>query len=398
MKTGVVEVGNDEVVAFRLAAHHLDERLEAGSLLEAAGSCGLQDSPPGSALLALHARVADVTPTGIVDAVEGRSLLHTWAMRGSPFFFPTADLAVFTTGVLPSEESARRRFILGVEQALDRLDMTLEEATDHSRSVIRDVLTGRALPINELGAELANAIAGHLPKAQRSTWDAAGPYAKGQSLGEGVVHFCLRMLTLEQVVCFTHRDGHKLPFVLVDEWLGYQPAGVETVRARAEITRRYLRCYGPSTRADFGSWLGTTSGDAAERWTLIENELCEVNVDGRTCWLLAEDIDTLRSPPEPSSLRLLPPRDPLLQLRDRESLLDKRWHRSVWKSVGEPGTVLSEGRLVATWRPRKSGKKLSLTVEPFQELTSAQRSAITDEAKAIAPLRGCTSVEVDFEA
>lgn len=39
------------------------------------------------------------------------SLFHTWAMRGAPFFFPTADLAVFTTGVLPSGEFARRRFI-----------------------------------------------------------------------------------------------------------------------------------------------------------------------------------------------------------------------------------------------------------------------------------------------
>jgi hypothetical protein len=386
------------VVAFRLHAHHLDERLEAGSLLEAAAACGVQDSPPGSAAMALHARVIGVEPDSMGDALEDRSLFHTWAMRGAPFFFPTADLAVFTTGVLPHGQSARRQFILGVEQALDRLDMSLDDATDHTRAVIRNVLSGRALAINELGEELATAVAKRLPKPQRSTWDAVGPYAKNQSLGEGVVHFCLRLLTLEQIVCFTHRDGQKLPFVLVDEWLGNARPEVEADVARAEIARRYLRCYGPSTRADYGSWLGVTADDASKWWKLIEDELQEVRVDGRSRWVLAEDLQALRSPPEARGVRLLPPRDPLMQLRDRETLLDKRWHRHVWKSVGEPGTVLGDGQLVATYRPRKSGKKLSLTVSSIARVTSRQRSAIEDEAEAVAPLRGCSSCEVTFES
>ena len=50
---------NDEIIAFRLRAHHLDERLSHNSLLDAAGPCGIQNSPPGSALTALHARGAD---------------------------------------------------------------------------------------------------------------------------------------------------------------------------------------------------------------------------------------------------------------------------------------------------------------------------------------------------
>ena len=49
---------NDEIIAFRLRAHHLDERLSHNSLLDAAGACGIQNSPPGSALTALHARGA----------------------------------------------------------------------------------------------------------------------------------------------------------------------------------------------------------------------------------------------------------------------------------------------------------------------------------------------------
>lgn len=253
------EVDIDQVVAFRIGSHHLDRRLKSGSLLEAAGSCGLQDSPPGSAVMALHARVADVDPDAIVDAMENRTLFHTWSMRGSPFFFPTADLAVFTTGVLPPGESARRQFIFGVEQALDKLGMSLEEATEHVRSKIEQVLRGRQLAINGLGAELAQAIVGDLPSKTQRIWETQGPYAKDQSLGEGVAHFCLRILTLEQTVCFAHRDGKKLPFVMVDEWLGEQPAAVDAAVARAEIVRRYLHCYGPSTRGDLAAWLGIAS-------------------------------------------------------------------------------------------------------------------------------------------
>jgi hypothetical protein len=51
-----VKVTRDQVVAFRLRANHLDQRLPAGSLADAAFA-GLQDSVPRAALVALHARV-----------------------------------------------------------------------------------------------------------------------------------------------------------------------------------------------------------------------------------------------------------------------------------------------------------------------------------------------------
>ena len=112
-------VSKGDVVAFRLGAHHLTERLGEDGLLDAAGRCGIQDSPPGSALLALHARVRNLTQEQVADAVAGeKSLLQTWCMRGSPFYFPAADAPVFTTGVLPPTEEAMRHFVLGVEPSI----------------------------------------------------------------------------------------------------------------------------------------------------------------------------------------------------------------------------------------------------------------------------------------
>lgn len=390
-------VSKGDVIAFRLSAHNLTERLPENGLLDAAGRCGIQNSPPGSALLALHARVPNVTQDRMAGAVaEEKSMLQTWCMRGAPFYVPAADAPIFTTGVLPPTEQSMRHLVLGVVPALDRLEMSLTEAVDLTGAEIRGALTGRRLAINELGARIAEQIARTLPKRQRDVWEEQGPYAPGQPLGEGVVHFCIRILALQRIVCFAPRAGNTAPFVLVEEWLGHPIPDVDPEVARAELLRRYLRCYGPSTRADFAAWVGIRAGDTDPWWSTVEDELTPVELGG-TSWILTEDLDALRSAPTPTGVRLLPPRDPYTQLRDRETIVATQHHRDVWKTTGEPGTVLADGEIVGIWRPRKSGRKLTITVTAFGSLPSRHRKSLQNEAEQIAPLRGASSVEVEFD-
>ena len=393
----VDRVAKGDIIAFRLAAHHLTERLGEYGLLHAAGRCGIQNSPPGSALLALHARVRNLTQEQVADAVaEEKSLLQTWCMRGSPFYFPTSDAPVFTTGVLPPTDEAMRHFIPGIEPALDRLDMSLTETVELTSTEIRDVLSGRRLAINELGAELAPRIARKLPKKQRGIWEDTGPYAPDQPLGEGVVHFCIRILTLQRVVCCAPRAGNRAPFVLADEWLSHPIPDIDPEAARAELLRRYLRCYGPSTRGDFAAWAGIRAGDTASWWSLVEDELTPVEFGG-TSWILTEDLDALRSTSMPTGVRLLPPRDPYTQMRDRDTIVDKKYHRDVWTTVGEPGTVLANGKITGIWRPRKSGRKLTITVTTFGSLPDRDKKPLQNEAEQVAPLRGTSSVDVELD-
>lgn len=390
-------VSKNDVIAFRLGAHHLTERLGEGGLLDAAGRCGIQNSPPGSALLALHARVQNLTQEQVAGAVaEEKSLLQTWCMRGAPFYFPASDTPVFTTGVLPPTEDAMRHLVPGVEQALDKLNMSLIEAVELAGAEVGDVLSGRRLAINGLGAEIATRIARSLPKRQRDIWEEEGPYAPGQPLGEGVVHFCLRILTLQRVLCFAPRAGNEAPFVLVDEWLGHPLPDIDPDLARAELLRRYLRCYGPSTRGDFAAWAGIHAGDTDPWWNLVGDELTQVEVGG-TSWILTEDLDALRLAPMPKGVRLLPPRDPYTQMRDRETIVDKKYHPEVWKTVGEPGTVLAGGKIIGTWRPVKSGRKLAITIKTFGTLPDRDKKALQGEAEQVAPLRGASSVHVEFD-
>lgn len=390
------EVTRGEVIAFRLGAQHLAERLSPPGLLAAAGACGVQNSPPGSALLALHARVRDLARADVDHAVaEEKSLLQTWSMRGAPFYFPTADAAVFTAGVLPPTEAALRHFIPGIEQSVARLGIDVTAAVELTRAEIGGVLAGRRLAIGELGAELAERITGRLTKDQRPVWRAEGPHAPGQPVGEAVVHFCLRVLALQRVVCFAPRSDNKAPFVLVEEWLGEPVPDVEAPAARAELLRRYLRCYGPASRAGFAAWLGVTVGDAEPWWSLLEGELTRVEFGGAS-WLLTSDLDALRASSAPQGVRMLPPRDPYTQLRDRATIVDEKYHRQIWKAVGEPGTLLVDGEIVGTWRPRKSGRKLVVTVEAFGPLSERAMKELREEAQHVARLRGAASAAVEF--
>ena len=392
----VAEVPRANVVAFRLAAHRLGERAGEDELLDVAGRCGIQDSPPGSALLALHARVRDVTKERVADSLDRtKALMRTWSLRGAPFVLPTADAAVWTTGVLPPTEQAARHFMLGLEESVDRLGMSVAEAVDLTHAATTVVLSGRQLAIDDLGAELADEISPRLSAERLALWQAEGPYAPGQPLGQGVTRLCLRILTLERVVCFGRRAGNKAPLVLVDDWLRDRIPDLDPAVARAELLRRYLRCYGPSTRRDFAAWVGVSPGDAAAWWSPLEDELTPVEFGGRN-WVLTEDLDALRSAPNPQGVRLLPPRDPYTQLRDRATILDRAHHRQVWRSVGDPGTVLSDGEIVGMWRPRKSGRRLTLRVTPFRALSEKVKEAVRGEAESVAALRGATSVEVEF--
>lgn len=392
------KASREEVIAFRLHAHHLTERLDERRLLDAAGGCGVQDSPPGSALLALNARVENVTRERVDDAIAvGRSLLRSWCMRGAPFCFPTADAPVFTAGALPPTEAGMRQLVLGVGPAVDELGLSLTEAVDLTGAEVGDVLAGRRLPVGPLGEELAARIAGRLSRRQRGIWEREGPYAAGQPLGEAVAHFCLRILALRGVVCFAPREGGKAPFVLVEEWLGEPIPDPGPEAARAELLRRYLRCYGPSTRAEFAAWLGVRTGDVDPWWDPVEDELAPVE-HGRRTWILAADLDALRSPPAPRGIRLLPPRDPYTGSRDRETIVEKKHHRDVWRPTGDPGTILADGEIVGIWRPRKKGRELRIEAKAFDPLPARAREPLEAEAGRVAALRGASSFALELDA
>src|SRR5256712_13949772 len=92
----VPSITRENVLAFRQRATSLHARLPPSRLVNAAFA-GLQDSAPRSAVLALHARVKDVSPSAWKDP----RFVQVWGPRGAVYVVPAHDVAVFTLGRLP---------------------------------------------------------------------------------------------------------------------------------------------------------------------------------------------------------------------------------------------------------------------------------------------------------
>jgi hypothetical protein len=398
-------IGREQLLAFRLRRHHLAARLPADGLLRAAGACGIRNAPPWAAPLSFAARVADLTPDDLDRAVETeKSLIQVWSLRCTPAYVPTRDLAVFTTALLPTDEEATRLLLPRVTPLLDRLGLSATEARRRTTAAARDVLDGRILTKSELQDEIEARVG-------LDIW----PWCDGCRLPH--IHDSqLCLVAAEQVCCFGRRNGNRPQFLRVDQWLGAAPPAVPADTARAELVRRYLRCYGPSTAADFAEWAGVTLPDARHSWRLVAPELADVAVEGVGSTrsgkggggrqrghgaVLRDDLPHLEAPADAAGAadsgeaRLLPPGDPYLLLRDRETLVPDKAHRAaVWRATGSPGVVLVGAQAVATWRMQSRGKRLAVAVAPFGALSADARVQIETEADVLARFRGCDAAEV----
>jgi hypothetical protein len=157
--------------------------------------------------------------------------------------------------------------------------------------------------------------------------------------------------------------------------------------ARAEMARRYLHVFGPTTGPRFADWAGISVRAALEAFQTIGAETMAVATPIGDGLILKADEPSVRLPAaEPAAARLLPSGDTyfLLWGIDRELLVHDQLRRSqLWTSRVWPGAVLSNGEIVGVWRRANE----LLTVETWRSLSAAERAAVEGEAAAV-PLPG----------
>lgn len=385
MGDGTLQVTREQVLAYRLSGHHLDRRLAPGALAPAADACGIGNSPPTSAALALWARVAGLRPVEVEDAlVRDRSLVQAWSVRGAPLVFPSAAASVFTRELEPADESELRAFLPGWVSLLDQLGMPATALVDAVTTAASTVLDGRTVVGKAvLDAEVADAVRPSLAAPQIGPWDSPSGLAAGQTVGQALVSFALRVVSLRGVVCFAGRNGRQPTFVRTDQWLGaVVPAPAS---AGAGLVVRYLRCYGPSSVADFASWAGIGPAQAARLWAATPDLLVAVVWDGRKGYVPAAEMPRLRAAAPARTVRLLPPLDPWVQQRDRSTVLaDRALHARVWRTIGWPGTILVDGRIAGVWHAGPGQPE----VELFEPLDADAGAGLEDELVSLATFRG----------
>ncbi|HEX6208612.1 MAG TPA: winged helix DNA-binding domain-containing protein, partial [Actinomycetota bacterium] len=313
-----------------------------------------------------------------------RTLLAIWSMRGAPHIVPASDLEVFTLGALPLDAASFRRSMGGWSDALENAGFDVHETLDEMVAAARDLLDGRTMNVNEFRDLLRERV------------PALARVRKPEFARDPMPEPLFRALGTAGAVCIVSGRGTSSELGRTDQWLGSSPDPASKEEARAELARRFLHAYGPSSPRRFAEWTQRSTEDAKQAFSLIEGELEEVSFDGRS-WMLRRDAKTLSAPSEPRGVRLLPVQDPYLQQRDRATLLADAAHRKrLWQPIRGPGGVLSAGELVATWRSTIKGRRLEVTVEPFGRLTSAVREEVTGEAELAAVIRGCETARVTF--
>ena len=360
-----VDVSREQVIAYRVAAQglHRTGRLDVLRI-------GVQDSGADGARLALDARQKSTPP---VDGIgPGRPLALVWSLRGAPYVHRRDDLDGLAGALWPLSEA----------DAVARLDSAAK-----ARKAGLPSLEAYRLTVDAL----RSAVTGPMGKGAASAAVTAlvpEPLTR-HCRGCQATHVFELPFRMGALPAGLELEPGTSPPVLVPR-AGARRADAPDVPALRRLIVDYLTMLGPATQADVAGYLEARRADVAALWP---DGLVEVRIDGRPALLPADRVTALRKPREPDLVRLLGPFDPFMQARDRDLIVpDRALHKVLWPVLGRPGVVLVDGEVMGTWRPRASGKKLTLTVEQFAPLPPSAWERIEAEAQRVGQVRGAGAV------
>lgn len=367
MTAETLTVSREQVLSYRIAAQELS-RVDAPPAKLAVLDLGVQDTPYGSAKLALAARTS--------RPLDDPSLRLVWSMRGAPHLHRARDLAKLTSALWPlTDADAAGRITSPQIKDGARLGLAAFNQTARAfREVVR-----QPMPKGEVSAAVSAWIDRRLTYDCRSCRARHISNALFQQAGlAGAVQVRVDRRT---TVLAPLSEPVEIPDACV---------GVES------LIFAYLRLLGPATPSEVATFLGTVQTHLRPWWP---EGLVEVRVEGRRAWLPADRLDALRAAGTPRIVRLLPPSDPFLQARDRGVVVPDRARQSaVWRALGNPGVLLVDGEVAGIWRARVARARLAVTVTPFDMLPPRVRSAVHDEAARMAEARNLNVVEVSFDS
>jgi Winged helix DNA-binding domain len=347
------------VRARRLARSSLTKR--SSDLVDVVRTvCGIHAQVQASAELQLAARVDGITQQDVRDALwRDRSLVKTWALRGTLHLHPADELALW----LAARRAVRDDWARGLEAWPDPHGVVHPPVSaaelEEIRAAVWDAFDGRALLRDELATEVVRRV---------------GKKHEGR-LRSGFAFFTSEL-------CQGPPQGNKITLARPDQWVeGWRE--VDEQEALREVLRRFLYAYGPARPADFRAWFGVDVP-----FDLVEVE--EVDVDGHRSFVLAGDADFPSLEP---SVRLLPEYDVyVMGFRERDQLVPPKVREQVaahgrGRYEGPAGVrfLLADGTAAGLWERRKLARRIEITVAPARRV---RRTALRKEAERYAGFLG----------
>ena len=366
----------DQVAAWRLAQHGLAPRVTFTEAVRR--MIGVQAQVMSAAELSLWARVDGLRPADVQAALwQDRTLVKTWAMRGTLFLFAAEDVPL----VVAARNATASRYWMTYFASYGIFEPEYQALL----AAIPQVLGGEPMTREQL----ALAVAQHTGIAQlqsllsESSWGTAfKPSAFGGDL------------------CFGPAQGRNIAFVRPGAWLGAWREIAPDVALR-EVIRRYLSVYGPATPRDFGRWWGGGVREAQKTFKALEadGELEAVDVEGWQAFALRSSQEPMASLSATGIVRLLPMFDAYTHgLLDCDPLLPSAFRRLVFRpQAWISAVVLVDGRIRGVWDYKIKRSNTLATVRMFAAPTARVRKAIAAEAERLHEFLD-TAVDVEFAA
>jgi hypothetical protein len=327
----------EQVRRARIAGQGLGD-VRAASVVDAVRRVvGLQAQDLRANRLGVRVRTTGLTAGDVDAACRDRTVVRTWAMRGTLHMI-AADDFWWVNGLLGPYFAARgapRRRQLGLTDSL------LERAGAAIEDVLREPLTRREL-VERLPMDLDGQAPAHLLAWAANT----GLVCRGQETADG-----------------------EPTYVLVRDWLGTQPTVDVDLGVLAE---RYLAGYGPATAEDLAAWSGLPITRARAGLATIRDRVETVGDEG------FELAGTERAGPGPA--RLLGHFDAyLLGYRGRDLAVPPALRTRIQTGGGfVMPTVLVDGLAVGTWRSTTVKDTLVVEVHSDRKISAKIGNEVAD--------------------
>ncbi len=339
---------------------------------EVAGALvGLHSSDPTTVYLSARARVADLAPSDLEDALyERRSLVRMLGMRRTLFVVPR-DLAAVM-------DEACTKALVPAQRA--RLIRMLEEqgiAADGAAWLDR-VEEGTVRALAELGEAPATELTKIVPELTAKL-----TFGEGKTWGGevGVSTRVLFLLATEGRIVRGRPHGSwasgRYRWTLMDAWLGGPLPEVDHDQACMDLLGRWLGAFGPATLTDIRWWTGWTA--RLTKATLSAMDVCEVSLDdGGVGYVLPDDLDTPQVEPW---VGLLPGLDPTtMGWKERDWYLGSHAPQLFDRNGNAGPTVWANGEVVGAWGQARDG---TIAVKLLAKLDAETEAMIATEARAL---------------
>lgn len=360
----LIQLTWEQVNAWRMQQHGLTTRADKSAMFSTISRLGaIQAQVMSAAELQIAARVDGITSEDIQAALWGeRQLVKSWFLRGTLHLLSAADYPLYIAAL-----STLKHFRRG--SWLKFHDITPEEF-DAMMAGIRGVLTKTGMTREAL----ADAIATHTnaPKLKEKLLSGWGAMLKPASFSGDL--------------CFGENIGQNVTFVRPRDWLG-DVKSIDPQAALAEILRRYLNAYAPSTPDEFARWFGFEPSDAKKIFKSIAGELSEVEVEGWKATVLTASLPDIQAAKPSGMMRLLPYFDvyTIAVAKQAESLMPAEHKAKVYRPQGWISPVLiDDGRIIGTWEYETKKAKILVTLFPFEPLTTRQKDALFPQVQRLA--------------